>query len=42
MKTKMKDDLEDIPHGVPMVCRSRNHSDCGHCGCCGQLIVLEV
>jgi hypothetical protein len=38
MKTKMKDDLEDIPMSY-LVCRSRNHGDRVRCGACGHSIV---
>jgi|SRR5882762_4078622 len=42
MKTKMKDDPEDIPMAYLWYVVLAILADCGHCGCCGHSIVLEA
>src|SRR5260370_40797257 len=41
MKTKMKDDPEDIPMAYLWYVVLAILADCGHCGCCGHSILLE-
>jgi hypothetical protein len=42
MKTKNKDDPEDIPMAYLWYVVLAILADCGHCGCCGHSIVLEA